>query len=237
MSPSILLADDHVLFRDGLKHLLTAHGMRVVGEVANGEQAVTACRRLRPDLVVMDLSMPRLTGLEATRLIKAEWPEARVVIVTASESDHDLFEAVKSGASGYLLKSYPSELVIDYLEGAMEGVPALTPSLASKILTEFARLSSEPASDPATASSSAPPHGEAPQLVEPLTAREREVLERLVTGAPNKRIADELFITENTVKYHLKNILQKLHLGNRAQVVAYALRHGLTSKEPPAEPN
>jgi len=139
-----------------------------------------------------------------------------VVILTASEDEADLFEAVKSGAQGYLLKSYEPETVIRLLEGALEGQAALTPGLAAKILAEFSRQGGVRGVGKAEAG-----------LAEPLTAREREVLELVVAGASNKEIARRLYVSENTVKYHLKNILQKLHAHNRAQVVAFALKHGL----------
>lgn len=217
----ILLVDDHPLFRQGLKSLLTVSGMEVVGEASDGTEAIAKVRELHPDLVLMDLLMPGMGGLEATRLIKAERPELPVVILTASEEEADLFEAVKSGAQGYLLKSLDPATVIELVRGAAEGEPALTPQLAAKLLAEFARVGGRERAQPLP-----PAAPEGP--VEPLTAREREVLELLVSGASNKEIARALVVSENTVKYHLKNILQKLHLQNRAQVVAYALRHGLT---------
>jgi DNA-binding NarL/FixJ family response regulator len=155
-----------------------------------------------------------MNGLAATRLIKAADPDVRVVILTASENDADLFEAIKSGAQGYLMKSVRANELSQLLEGAMRGEPALTPDLASKLLGEFARPTvtrHERASDE-------------------LTEREREVLELLVQGVTsNRELAERLVVTENTVKYHLRNILDKLHAKNRAQVVAYALQHGITT--------
>src|SRR5690606_22280857 len=166
----------------------------------------------------MDLTMPVMGGLEATRLISAELPDVNVVVLTASEDDADLFEAVKSGAEGFLPKNLEAEQFFDLLQGVTEGQPALTPGLARKVLNEFARP--------------AAPRPE--RTAEELTEREREVLELLVQGVTsNKDLADRLFVSENTVKYHLRNILNKLHLQNRAQVIAYALRHGLV--EPPEE--
>ena len=215
MALRVVLADDHPLMREGLKLFLRGRGVEVVGEAANGAEALAQARATRPDVVVIDLAMPELDGLAATRLIKSELPELAVVILTASEADADLFEAVKSGAQGYLLKSMEPERMVEQIEAAGRGEPALTPRLAAKILTEFARLAE-------------PPAAAEPVAPGPLTAREREVLELLVAGASNRQIATTLVVTENTVKFHLKNILQKLHLQNRAQVVAYALRHGLT---------
>ena len=210
----VLIADDHPLFRDGLRSLLEARGIDVVGEARHGREAVEQTRRLRPEVVLMDLNMPELGGLAATRLISAEQPEVRVVVLTASEDDADLFEAIKSGAQGYLFKNLDSEEFFRLLEGVARGEPALTPSLARKLLGEFAR-------PPARAQ----PEVEGPQA---LTEREREVLDLLVQGiTSNRELAERLVVSENTVKYHLRNILDKLHVQNRAQVVAYAVRHGL----------
>ena len=214
----VVIVDDHRLFRVGLKQLLESRGFEVVGEAGDGAEAVQVVRKTRPDLVLMDLLMPGMGGLEATRLIKAEFPDLPVVVLTASEEEADLFEAVKSGAQGYLLKSYDPETVIRLLEGALEGQAALTPGLAAKILAEFSRQGGVRGEGKAEAG-----------LIEPLTAREREVLELVVAGASNKEIARRLYVSENTVKYHLKNILQKLHAHNRAQVVAFALKHGLVN--------
>jgi DNA-binding NarL/FixJ family response regulator len=209
--------DDHALFRAGLKELLTRRGFEVIGEAANGREAVALVESLAPDLVLMDLQMPEMSGLEAIRLIKAQSPALPVVVLTASEDDTDLFEAIKSGAQGYLMKGMDPNAVISLIEAASRGEPALTPHLAAKILAEFARTAS-PRADPAP-----PP----PTAEEPLTPRELQVLSLLTSGLSNKEIARRLSLSENTVKFHLKNILQKLHLQNRSQVVAYALRHGL----------
>lgn len=209
----VLIVDDHALFRDGLRSLLEARGVEVVGEARNGREALELTRQHRPDVVLMDLMMPEMNGLAATRLLSAELPETKVVVLTASEDDADLFEAIKSGAQGYLPKNLESNRFFELLDGVTRGEPALTPALARKVLGELAR--------PAT-----PTKAERPP--EALTEREQEVLELLVQGiTSNRALADRLFVSENTVKYHLRNILEKLHLQNRAQVIAYALRHGL----------
>jgi len=221
----VLIADDHPLFRDGLHSLLEARGIDVVGEARDGREAVALTLRFRPDVVLMDLKMPELNGLAATRAICAELGESvKVVMLTASEDDADLFEAIKSGAQGYIFKNLASEDFFRLLEGVSRGEPALTPSLARKLLTEFAQ-----------------PRTEAPDIdmdATRLTEREHEVLVLLVQGiTSNKDLAERLVVTENTVKYHLRNILTKLHLQNRAQVVAYALRHSLVDPvkgSPPA---
>jgi DNA-binding NarL/FixJ family response regulator len=214
----VVLADDHPLFRDGLRGLLEVRGIEVAGEARNGREAVDQARRLRPDVVLMDLDMPELDGLAATRLISAEMPAVKVVILTASEDDANLFEAIKSGAQGYIYKNLDSAEFFSLLEGVAQGQPALTPGLARKLLVEFAR----------------PPRA-APAPVEPpgaLTEREQEVLDLLVQGVTsNRELAERLVVSENTVKYHLRNILDKLHVQNRAQVVAFAVRHGMVTPE------
>jgi DNA-binding NarL/FixJ family response regulator len=212
----VLIADDHALFRDGLRSLLEARGIEVVAEARNGEGAVALARLHRPDIVLMDLMMPEVDGLAATRLISAELPEVRVVVLTASEDDADLFEAVKSGAQGYLPKDLQARELYAFLDGVLRDEPALTPALARKVLGEFARNRERPAPPQATV----------------LTDRERDVLDLLTRGVTSNRdLAERLFVSENTVKYHLRNILDKLHLNNRAQVVAYAMRHGLVDPD------
>ena len=208
---NILISDDHALFRDSLRSLLEAHGLTVVGEARNGREAVELARKLKPDLILMDLAMPEMDGLAATRLISAELPEIKVVVLTASDEDSKLFEAIKSGAQGYLLKNLESEEFFALLDGIGRGEPGLTPTLARKLLQEFARpaAAQTPAHDP-----------------DALTDREREVLELLVQGVTsNRKLARQLGVSENTVKFHVRNILDKLHLHNRAQVVSYAIRH------------
>lgn len=205
----ILIADDHSLFRDGLRSLLTAQGHDVVGEAKNGREAVAMTRNVAPEMVLMDLSMPEMDGLAATKVITAEMPDVKVVILTASESDSTLFDAVKSGAQGYLVKNLEADDFFALLDRASNGEPAFTPTLAKRLLAEFSK----------------PPEKAAAPDSDALTGREREVLELMVEGVvSNRKLAKRLELSENTVKFHVRNILDKLRLHNRAEAVGYALR-------------
>ncbi len=214
----VLIADDHALFRDGVASLLKAWGLDVVGQAGDGFKALEATRALRPDLILMDINMPLCNGLQATRLIKAEMPDTRIVIVTVSDEEDDLFEAIKSGAEGYVLKNVSGEEFSRVLNDIANGEAPLSKGLAAKILTEFARMSREPA----------PKESDKNQISD----REREVLQEVAAGASNKEIAARLFISESTVNFHMKSILSKLHVRNRAQAVAYALQTGLVQVVP-----
>ncbi|HLE99622.1 MAG TPA: response regulator transcription factor [Gaiellaceae bacterium] len=216
----VLLADDHALFRAGIASLLRAWGMDVVGQASHGLEAIELTRRLEPDLVLMDIGMSPCNGLEATRAIKAELPDVKIVIVTVSEDEQDLFEAIKSGAEGYLLKGMSEEELNGTLEKIAAGEPALSPVLAGKILDEFARMAREGAGKP-----------KGPE--DELTNREREVLRLVAEGGTNREIAAGLYVSENTVSFHVKNILAKLHLKNRAQAAAFAIRAGLANDDDP----
>jgi len=212
----ILIVDDHALFRDSLRSLLTARDLEVVGEAGDGKEAIRLAWELKPDIVLMDLMMPEMDGLEATKRLAAELPEVKVIVLTAADDDAKLFEAIKSGAKGYLLKNLESSEFFELLQGVSRGEPALTPALARKLLDEFARAPSRREREDPDA----------------LTNREREVLELMVEGTTtNRKLAKTLGVSENTVKFHVRNILDKLHLHNRAEVVGYALRHRLV--EPP----
>jgi len=203
----ILIADDHALFRNVLKSLLQVEGHDVVGEAANGREAIDLTRKLQPDIVLMDVSMPELDGITATKTLVAEVPNVKIIILTASEDDAKLFDAIKAGAQGYLLKNLEAEDFFAMLDRASRGEPALTANLARKLLQEFAR--------PA----------EAPEDADALTDREREVLELMIEGVTsNRKLAKRLNVSENTVKFHVRNILDKLRLHSRAQAVGYALR-------------
>lgn len=217
-SPRVLLVDDHALFRAGLSTLLRAWGFEIAGEAADGAEAVTAVRELQPELVFMDIRMPGMDGLEATRAIKAEWPAVRVVIFTVSDDERDLFEAVKSGAEGYLLKDLAEEDFAQFVEQMRRGEPVISARLARSLLSEFTRMGGGDAE-----------RGEHSSHESGLTPREHDVLSEVARGATSRETGRSLGISENTVNFHLKNIFSKLHLRNRAQVVAWALEHGYLS--------
>lgn len=210
----ILIADDHALFRDGLKSLLESRGFEIIGEARNGREAVEMAGTLNPELLLMDVSMPEIDGIEATRQVTAAHPDIKVVVLTASENDATLFEALKAGASGYLMKNLEADEFFTLLEAAGRGEPALTPLLANRVLQEFAR-GGQSRTDP-----------------DELTTREREVLELMAGGVTsNRRLARKLEVSENTVKFHVRNILDKLRLHSRAEAVGYALRKGIVRSD------
>jgi two-component system NarL family response regulator len=223
----LLLVDDHALFRQSLQMLLEASGHTVVGMAADGRAALQQARALRPDLILMDIEMPVCDGLTATRLIKAELPEIKVVMLTVSASDEDLFDAVKSGANGYLLKSQSADSFLEMIAQVAAGGAALPPDLAARLLEEFARQArlAAPVDSPhdrgdAGALSPNAEQGE-------LSARQTEVLTLLAQGMTYAQIGAALYLSEPTVRYHLAHIMERLHLQNRAQVIAYAANHGL----------
>ena len=213
----VLLADDHALLVEGLQNLLEAHGIEVAGIARNGEEARVEARRLKPDVILMDVRMPICDGLTATRLIKSEMPETKIVILTTSTEDHDLFEAVKAGASGYLLKSMDAGSLIEALHDAQQDIPPFAPGLATKLLTEFSRMA-EPAATASAGESTE--HRPAPE--EPLSPRQVEVLTLVAQGLSYKEVGERVYLSPRTVKYHMAEIMRKLHLENRAQVLAVA---------------
>ena len=210
----VLLVDDHILFRRGVQAVLaTRSDMEVVGEASDGLEAVALARETMPDVILMDITMPGCDGLEATRRVKRELPYVKVFMLTVSEDSQDLFEAMKSGAEGYLTKDLKAHQLFDVLDGVARGEAAFSGVIAAKILREFEKTSGGT-------------HGEL-EATEPLTEREREVLQLVVEGKSNQEIAQGLVISESTVKNHLRNILGKLHLRNRIQAAVYAVRQGL----------
>lgn len=214
MTIKVLIVDDHKLFRQGLRSLMSTRDdiVEVVGEAATAAEAIKLAGQLRPDVVLMDIYMPEVDGLEATRAIKKLYPEIAVVILTSSEKDSHLFEAVRSDAAGYLLKNLDADELFNMLEGVAKGEAAMTRAMASKVLKGIARQQIG-----------------GPDEIETLTEREIMVLHLVAQGESNPQIAEKLSISTNTVKTHLSNILKKLQLDNRAQVAAYAVEHGIKS--------
>lgn len=217
MTPQIrvLVVDDHALFREGLVGLLSSQpDIEVVGEAEDGLEALVKAQELRPDLILMDVTMPGCDGLEATRLIKEALPDVKIVMLTVHDEDGRLFGAIKRGAVGYVLKSTASEALMAMLRGAMRGEAAISGATAARILEEFGQLAKR-----------TPPRTQ--EDTPALTTREKEVLRLVVTGAMDKEIATELSISLNTVKTHVRNILAKLHATSRHQAAAYAVQEGL----------
>ncbi len=211
----VLLADDHPLFLDGLRNLLTARGIEVLGTARDGLEALDQARALHPEVILMDIEMPRLDGLAAMRLIKAELPDTKIVMLTMSAEDRDLFEAIRSGACGYVLKTQDTGEFFELLQDIERNEVALSPGLAARILQEFGRSG---AIDHAM-------RGNVP--IESLSPREKQVLTLVAQGLTYKEVGAKLFLSERTIKYHMGEIVRRLHMQNRAQLIEYAKRSGL----------
>ncbi len=215
----VVVVDDHALFRRGLENVLSSEpDLEVVGEAADGLEALDVCAALLPDVVLMDVRMPGSSGIEATRKIREARPETRIVMLTVSDDEEDLFESLRAGANGYLLKEVSIDEVADAVRVVARGHSLISPSMASKLLIEFNRLAARAENRQRTDSAS-------------LTERELEVLRLVADGLTNREIARELFIAENTVKNHVRNILDKLHLHSRMEAVVFAMRERLLDLE------
>jgi len=208
----VMLVDDHILFRKGIEALLTSHDdFEVVGEASNGKEAVEKVGACQPDVILMDIDMPVCSGLNAVKMIHSEMSNIPIVMLTVSDDDQDLFKAIKNGAKGYLLKNLEPKELYEMLLGVLRGEAPLTGIMAAKILQELRTPQST---------------GEG-EVEETLTERERDVLKLIAEGMSNKEIAEQLCITENTVKVHVRTTLEKLQLRNRVQAAVYAVREGL----------
>ena len=209
----VLICDDHALFRRGLIMVLESEeGIEVVAEAEDGDDAVRKAEESAPDVVLMDVRMPKMSGIEATRAIAEAVPSAKILMLTVSDEEEDLYEAVKAGATGYLLKEISIEEVANAIRAVVTGQSLISPSMASKLLSEFNSLSKK---------------AQQQLMVPRLTDRELQVLKLVAQGMSNREVSTELFISENTVKNHVRNILEKLHLHSRMEAVVYAVREKL----------
>ncbi len=224
----VLIADDHELVRDGFKRLLSyQQDFEVVGEASNGREAVELCQSLKPDLVLMDVRMPQMDGLEATAAIKAEQPEISVLVITTYENADYLLEAIKAGAAGYVLKDAPNQQLLNAIRRALEGGSPVNQELATQLIQRLASEASQsPPEPPPAAERSA---ASTPALLEELTPRELEVLRLLAQGKTNQEIAESLFITRATAKVHVQHIIRKLEVSDRTQAVVRAFDLGIVA--------
>jgi len=216
----LMLVDDHPLFLEGLQYLLETHGIDVIGTAHNGKEAFVKTRVLNPDIILMDIRMPECSGIDALKLIKAEMPDVKIVMLTTSEEDDDLFDAIKYGASGFLIKNTTAQALVDMLSELEKGEVPLSPGIAARVLREFRH-------------SGVNDHKQSLQHIAEdsqtgrLTDRQLEVLEMVAKGITYKEAGYALGLTERTIKYHMGRIIELLHLENRAQVIAYATSIGL----------
>lgn len=216
MAIRVLLVDDQALFREGLETLLSVHkDIQVVGQAGNGQEAAEVAARVLPDVVLMDVRMPVLDGVGATRLLKKTMPQCKVIVLTTFDDDEYIFEALRTGAVGYLLKDVASAQLVEAIRAAARGESILQPSVAAKVIAEFSRVSSMV------------PSAQMEQLAEPLSERETEILSLIARGASNKEIASHLVIAEGTVKNHVTHILAKLGVRDRTQAALKARELGL----------
>lgn len=226
MQMKVMLVDDHILFMEGLQYVLKTNGIEVIGTAKNGKEAFEKARKLKPDIVLMDIRMPEYNGLDTLRVIKADMPKIKVVMLTISEDDEDLFNAIKYGASGYMLKSANAKELINMLSDIMNNEAPVLPGFAARLLKEFrydSNLAKKLRLNPSKSIKSI--------KAENLTERQLEVLEMVAKGVTYKEAGEALGLTERTVKYHMGRIIELLHLENRAQVIAYAAKTGLVDQK------
>lgn len=217
MQMKLMLVDDHLLFMESLQYLLEMNGIQVVGKARNGTEAVVKARGLKPDIILMDIIMPECSGLEALKLIKAEQPDIKIVMLTTSEEEEDLFDAIKFGASGYLFKNTDAKELITTLEEANRNEASISHHIAQKLMEEIKLYSQD--EEPHLKEGTASVEGY------PLTDRQREILALVAEGKTYKEVGKSLGIKERTIKYHMGKILEYLHLENRSQLIAYASKN------------
>ena len=214
----VLVVDDHALFRRGIVSVLAdQENLEIVGEATDGLKAIEKAEETVPDVILMDLNMPHCSGLEATQALQTKMPQVNILVLTVSENEADLFAAMKFGATGYILKNTEPEELVQAISHVAQGGAIISPLMATKLLTEFKGLETRVETESAQ------------EAIANLSPREVEVLQLVAQGATNKGIADSLFISENTAKTHLRNIMEKLHLANRSQAAAYAVKKGLVT--------
>ncbi len=222
MNMKVMLVDDHSLFLEGLQYLLETFGVEVVGRARNGNEAAVMAHKLKPDIILMDIKMPGCNGLEAVKRIHEELPEIKLVMLTTSDDDEDLFNAIKYGASGYLLKDTDAKKLVEYLESVEKGEMPLSQGLATKLVMEFKR--GKGINDCLTQNKCKTEKSE-------LTERQIEVLELIAQGATYKEVGERLGLSERTIKYHISRLLDMLHLENKSQAILYAAQKGLIRNE------
>lgn len=212
MNMRVILADDHSLFLEGLQYLLETYGIEVLGKAKNGYEAIEMAKLLKPDIILMDIRMPKCDGLEAVKSIKKELPQIKIVMLTTSDDDEDIFNAIRYGASGYLLKDTDAKKLVEYLKDVQNGEMSLSQGLATKLIQEFRRENKE--------NDAIPDKSE-------LTDRHLDILELIARGLTYKEVGEQLRISERTVKYHIGRLLDILHLENKSQAISYAVKKGL----------
>lgn len=221
MKSKVMIVDDHKLFLEGLQYLLEAYKVNIVGKARNGREAITKAKILMPDIILMDIMMPDMDGIDALKIIKAEMPDIKVIMLTTSDDHEDIFEAIKLGASGYLVKNTDGKELINKIKQVEDGEIPLSPVLAAKILSEFNKKQDN--TEKGTIRDDANTENEK------LNSRQLELLALIASGKTYKKVGEILGLSERTVKYHMGRIVDILHLDNKAQVIAYAVESGMVS--------